>query len=273
MQHEEYKELLAARAMLLLDSSDDAVLNEHLLQCPACRTELRDLEETSALLSYTAPPMEPSSDLRERILTQIRSSRRTSITGERSRNQESQVLPFAAPGKNVWNSIGSLGAIAAAILFVALLVSVVLFWRENRAMKYQLARLEEQIKVTQDQLAKEQELVAFLTSPDSRMTELAGTSAAPSAYARLTRDRAGRAMLIASGLPKAPAGKGYQLWFIVGSKPMRGKVFNTDDSGSGSLRDQIPDVALEKAVFAVTMESQTGAESPTSPILLVSDKL
>lgn len=273
MVHEEYKELLAARAMLLLDSSDDAVLNEHLLQCPACRTELRDLEETSVLLSYTAPPMEPSSDLRERILTEIRSSRRTSITGERSRNQESQVLPFAAPRKNVWNSIGSLGAIAAAILFVALLVSVVLFWRENRAMKYQLARLEEQIKVTQDQLAKEQELVAFLTSPDSRMTELAGTSAAPSAYARLTRDRAGRAMLIASGLPKAPAGKGYQLWFIVGSKPMPGKVFNTNDSGSGLLRDQVPDAALEKAVFAVTMESQAGATSPTSPILLMSDKL
>jgi hypothetical protein len=267
MVHEEYKELLAARAMLLLDSSDDAVLNEHLLLCPACRTELKELEETSALLSYTAPLMEPSSDLRERILNEIRSSRRTSSTVER------QVLPFAAPRKNVWSSIGSLGAIAAAILFVGLLVSVVLIWRENRAARYQLARLEEQIKVTQDQLAKEQDLVAFLTSPGSRMTELAGTSAAPGAFARLTRDGAGRAMLIATGLPKAPAGKGYQLWFIVGSKPMPGKVFNTDDSGSGLLRDQVPDAALEKAVFAVTMESQPGSESPTSPILLVSEKL
>ena len=272
MVHEEYKELLAARAMLLLDSSDDAVLNEHLLQCPACRTDLKELEETSALLSYTAPPMEPSSDLRERILTEIRSSRRIN-TVERSRNQESQVLPFAAPRKNVWSSIGSLGAIAAAILFVALLASVVLLWRENRAAKSQLERLKEQIKVTQDQLAKEQELVAFMTSPGSRMTELTGTSAAPSAYARLTRDTAGRAMLMTTGLPKAPEGKGYQLWFIVGSKPMPGRVFNTDDAGSGLLRDQVPDAALEKAVFAVTMESRAGSESPTSPILLVSQKL
>jgi hypothetical protein len=273
MVHEEYKELLAARAMLLLDSSDDAVLNEHLSQCSACSTELKELEQTSALLSYTAPPMEPSSDLRERILNEIRSTSRTSTTVEGRRNQESHVLPFAPPRKNVWSSIGSLGAIAAAILFVGLLVWVVLLWRENRAAKNQLASLEEQIKVTQDQLAKEQELVAFLTSPGSRMMELAGTSAAPGAYARLTRDRAGHAMLFATGLPKAPAGKGYQLWFIVGSKPMPGKVFNTDDSGSGLLRDQVPGAALENAVFAVTMEAQTGAESPTSPILLLSDKL
>jgi hypothetical protein len=269
MVHEEYKEMLAARALLSLDSSQSTALNEHLIQCPSCRTELKELEETCALLSYTASPMEPSSDLRERILTEIRSSGRT-VDTERNRSRQSQILPFATPGKNVWSSIGSLGAIAAAILFVGLLVSVVLLWRENRAAKYQLELLEDKIKITQEQLAKEQEVLAFLTTPGSRVTELAATNAAPGAYAKLARDKAGSAMLFATGLPKAPAGKGYQLWFIVGTKPMPGKVFNTDDSGSGLLRDKLPEVALENAVFAVTMESSGGSEAPTSPILLVS---
>jgi anti-sigma-K factor RskA len=273
MVHEEYKEMLPDRALLLLDSSDNATLNEHLMVCLACRTELKELEETSALLSYTAAAMEPSSDLRERILNAIKSSSQTVTTVERGRNRQSPVLPFAAPRRNVWTSIGSLGAIAAAILFVALLSSVVLLWRESRAAKSQSARLEEQIKATQAQLEREREVVAFLMTPGSRMTELAATNAAPGAYAMLAHDRAGRAMLITSGLPAAPAGKGYQLWFIVGGKPMPGKVFNTDNSGSGMLHDQVPGAALEKAVFALTMESSGGAAAPTGPILLVSAKL
>lgn len=273
MVHEEYKEMLPDRALLLLDSSDNAALDEHLMVCLACRTELKELEETSALLSYTAASMEPSSDLRERILNAIKSSSQTVSAFKADRDRESPVLPFAAPRKNVWSSIGSLGAIAASILFIALLVSVVLLWRESRTAKSQSERLEAQIKATQDQLAREREVVAFLMSPGSRVTELAATKAAPGAYAMLAHDRAGRAMLITNGLPAAPSGKGYQLWFIVGSKPMRGKVFNTDNAGSGMLRDQVPGAALEKAVFAVTMESSEGAEAPTGPILLMSDRL
>jgi anti-sigma factor RsiW len=273
MVHEEYKEMLPARAMALLDSSDQVALNEHLMACSECRTELKELEETSALLSYTAPPMEPSSDLRERILKEIRSSGRTTRIVERDRNEESPVLPFPGSRKNVWSSMGSLGAIAAAILFVAMLVSIVQLWRENRAARLESAQLAEQIRATENQLARERDIVAFLTTPGARVTELAATTAAPGAYARLARDSSGRAILFASGLPKAPEGKGYQLWFIVGSKPMPGKVFNTDDSGSGLLQDHVPGAALENAVFAVTMESRDGVQAPTSPILLVSAKL
>lgn len=270
MVHEEYKVMLPARAMSLLDSSDNVALSEHLIVCSECRTELKELKETSALLSYTAAPMEPSSDLRERILKEIRASGRTVVTPERGRDKESEVLPFAMPRRNVWTSFGSLGAIAAAILFVSLLVGVITLWRENRAAQTQLAQLEEQTKSMQARLARERAVIAFLTTPGSRMTELAATGAAPGSHAMLAHDRAGRAMLIATGLPAAPSGKGYQLWFIVGNKPMRGKVFNTDSTGTGMLNDQLPDVALQKAVFAVTMESDKGAEAPTGPILLQS---
>lgn len=275
MVHEEYKEMLPARALLLLDSSDNQVLDEHLTVCLACRHELKELEETSALLSHTAAPMEPSPDLRERILNEIRSSRQTATALDRERrDHESQVLPFTTSKRNVWSSIGSLGAIAAAILFVALVVSVVQLWRENRATKSELSQLGERVRATQEELAREREVVTILTAPGSRRTELAATTAgAPGAYATVAHDTNGRAVLIASGLPKAPAGKRYQLWFIVGNKPVPGKLFNTDESGSGTLRDQVPNAALQKGVFAVTLESYAGADAPTGPILLMSDTL
>ncbi len=49
---------------------------------------------------------------------------------------------------------------------------------------------------------------------------------------------------------------------------MPGKVFTTDESGNGMLDEQLPQVALNGAVFAITMEPKDGVETPTGAILL-----
>lgn len=87
----------------------------------------------------------------------------------------------------------------------------------------------------------------------------------------LAYNQKGQAVLLTEGLPAAPAGKGYQLWFIIANKPVPGQVFNTDSSGKGTMRDQMPGGVDDKAVFAITMENSTGAQSPTTPILLRSE--
>lgn len=102
------------------------------------------------------------------------------------------------------------------------------------------------------------------------MMELAGTKVMPQAHAMLAYDKNGRAILMAKGLPPAPAGKAYQLWFIAGGQPMPGKVFTTDASGSGSLKDQIPPEARNSAVFAITLEPESGVNSPTGEMYLIS---
>ena len=84
----------------------------------------------------------------------------------------------------------------------------------------------------------------------------------------LAYDKNGRAILMAKGLPPPPAGKAYQLWFIAGGKPMPGKVFTTDASGAGTLKDQIPPQARNAAVFAITLEPEDGVQSPTGQIYL-----
>lgn len=103
------------------------------------------------------------------------------------------------------------------------------------------------------------------------MMELAGTNLMPQAHAMLAFDKNGRAILMAKGLPPAPAGKAYQLWFIAGGQPMPGRVFTTDASGSGSLKDQIPPEARNSAVFAITVEPESGVKSPTGEMYLTSE--
>ena len=73
---------------------------------------------------------------------------------------------------------------------------------------------------------------------------------------------------MAKGLPLAPSGKAYQLWFIAGGQPIPGKVFSAAASGYGALYDQIPSVAFNNAVFAITLEPESGVRAPTGAIYL-----
>jgi anti-sigma-K factor RskA len=149
-----------------------------------------------------------------------------------------------------------------------LLISVLVLWQQNRAMQREMTRLTTEMRGTQQKIERAQALSELLTAPGVRMTSLAATKEAPGAKAMLAYDRTGHAMLMAKGLSAPPSGKAYQLWYIVGNKPMPGKVFTTDESGNGMLDEQLPQVALNGAVFAITMEPKEGVEAPTGAILL-----
>ncbi|MFN2515843.1 MAG: anti-sigma factor domain-containing protein [Pyrinomonadaceae bacterium] len=278
MTHEDYKELLAANSLSALDAEDSRELEAHLEECADCRSEVNEWQRTAAFLALSSSPLEPSLKLRERILASIPTERadgkltaeKADIHGEPPTSSDSKILPFERQRKSVWASGGSLGAIAAALVFAALIVSLVALWQKNRASQIELARLSTEAQEAKEQLAHEREVIELLTSPGARMQELAGTNVAPGAHAMLAYDKTGHAMMMAKGLPAAPKGMAYQLWFIVGKKPMPGKVFTTDGSGNGSLKDQLPEPALGPVVFAITLEPESGMQSPTGAIYLSS---
>ena len=262
MVHEDYKEMLPERALATLDAGDSLALNEHLLVCAECRRELETWEATASLLSLNATPMEPSATVRERILKQVREERRTQTV----ENGAPRVVPFTPRSPAM-----SYGLIAAGLVCTLLIGWIAILSRQNRAAMAELQKLTEQIRVKEAELTRERAIVAILTGPGSKMTPLVATNSVPGARARLAYDPNGQAVLVAEGLPAAPAGKAYQLWFIVGSKPLPGQVFNTDPSGHGTMRDHMPSGVDDKAIFAITMENSAGVTSPTGPILLRSE--
>jgi anti-sigma-K factor RskA len=178
------------------------------------------------------------------------------------------VVPLKRPG--TWSSAQTWSAIAAGLVLVGLVASLFVLWNQNREARKELVLLSAQVRDAQQLLAQQGELIALMTAPGTRMTELAGTKMMPGANAKLAYDKNGRAILMATGLPPAPAGMAYQLWFIAGGTPMPGKVFTTDASGAGTLKDQIPAQARNAAVFAVTLEPEKGVPSPTGQIYLSS---
>ena len=244
MVHEDYKEMIPARALSALDAAEERALNEHLENCDECRKELEEWQETAATLAVVADPVEPSPKVRERILSEVRKELETP-----------EVIPFRSTSRNIWRSFGSLGAMAAVVLFTALIVGLIVIWRENRKINEELARTRE--------------FVQLATTPGARMNELKGVDLGSGATAKLAYDKSGHAMLMADNLPSVPRGKAYQLWFIVGKNPpMPGKTFSPDSAGTGVLKDQMPKEALDSAIFAVTLEPEGGSKAPTSPIYL-----
>jgi anti-sigma-K factor RskA len=276
MTHEDYQGLLAASALSALNAEDAREVDAHLEGCAVCGSELNEWEHTAAILALEANPVEPSPEVRARILTGIKS---VGQLGNRSpdhiragsikRENDSTVLPFE-PRKNVFSSLGTLGTIAASLIFLALVISLIALWRENRSSQAELAKLSAQIQDTKAELALDREALELLSSPGARMQELAGTNVAPGAHAMVAYDQKGHAMLMAKALPAAPKGMAYQLWFIVGKKPMPGKVFTVDAAGNGTLEDQLPQPALGSPIFAITLEPESGMSSPTGAIYLSS---
>ena len=271
MTHENYKELLAAKALSALDAADARALNTHLEGCADCRSEMIELEDAAALLAFEAEPLEPPAYVRERILASVRAEGRAgTVASDGVSHDDGKLLAFERPPRNIWASLGSFGALAASVVFVALVIGLILMWQKNRAMQNELARLKAEVNQAQAQLQREHAMGELLASPDAHMAKLKGTNVAPGAHAMLAYDKNGHAMLMARGLPRAPAGMAYQLWYIKDNKKMPGKVFTPDAAGNGMIEDQIPGVARDAAVFAVTLEPQGGVQVPTGSMYLVS---
>jgi anti-sigma-K factor RskA len=263
MMHDDYKEMLAAGALSALDAADDRALASHLETCSDCRSEMHEWQDTASFMALSSPPLEPSADVRGRILESVHSESRT-------KSEVSRVIPFESPRKNIWTSLGSFGAIAAALAILALVVGLFVVWQQNRRTKAELVRLSNEMRDTNEKLATERALVALLSTPGAKMMELSGTNVAPGAHAMLAYDKTGHAMLMTKNLPAPPAGKAYQLWFIKDNQKMPGKVFTPDERGNGVMEDQIPASAMESAVYAITLEPRDGVKIPTGAIYLVS---
>ena len=291
--HEEYREMLAAHALSALDVAEARELATHVATCAECRAELETWRDTAAALAYMAPPVEPPAKLRARLLDSVRAqsavkssssiktaSQRIESQAEESSPAESNVVPFARPARRVWSTASRVGALAASLVFVALIIALILLWNRYGTMQQEVARLSGQLNQTQDELTRERETVTrnqealkLMTAPDARMATLAGTEMATNAHAKIVFDRrTGRAMLMADNLPPAPAGKAYQLWFIANGKPpMPGHVFTPDATGRAEMHDEVPAEARNtNAIFAVTLEPSGGTTTPTGEKYLLS---
>jgi anti-sigma-K factor RskA len=273
MAHQEYEDLLTLQALDGLDPSEERRLADHLETCASCRGELAELRDAAGLLAHAAPRAEPGAEVRSRILEAVSHERKPGKIAF-------GVMPprtLSAATQRV-----NLLRLAAVVVFAALLLGLFVLWQRDIRSRRDIDRLSRELNQqktdldrNREALARQQAALEVLNSPDMKRMELTGTQEAKTARATFVYDGVtGRAMIMTKGLPMAPSGMAYEVWFIPkGKAPMPGKTFTVDAGGHAMMPDQIPPEARDNMIIAITLEPQSGSAAPTGPIYLSSGAL
>lgn len=254
MNHEPYSELAAAYALGALEGEERSRFEAHLRAgCRECEPALREYGESLASLAAELGPVAPPPSVKAALL------RRIEVTMEPAALE-------ARPRAFRWGWAWA-GGLAAALLVAGYLGVTV------AALNRDLARQAGELDKLRAQVARQRELLALVSAPETRVVSLAGLKPSPKASARMWWHRTAGGFFVASGLPAPPAGKTYQLWVIAEGKPVSAGVFDLDPKGSGILQVK-PLPGVKKAeIFAVTLEPAGGLPQPSGAMYLAGEVL
>jgi anti-sigma-K factor RskA len=243
--HEPFAELAAAHALGALEGDDLARFEAHLREgCRECEAAMREHEaalvEMSVELATPPPPA-----VKHALLAKLGPAPRTA-----------RVVPFfrAAAGM----------ALAAGIAAAAVGLGL------RARYEARLAGVEQLATGLRQDLARQQELLALLQDPATRVVRLGGLAPSPQALGRVVWNERAGGVFLASDLPAAPAGKAYELWAIAGGTPRPAGVFSVDAKGRGRLEVAPLPGGIAVDQFAVTLEPAAGVPSPTGAMYLAS---
>jgi len=263
--HEQLRDELPLYAVGALSGEESERLKRHLAGCHACREELLGLQEAAAQIAMAVEPVAPPARLRGQLLARLE--------GAESQRSES---PARAGDRRPTRRLGALGAWFWAPAFAAAcfaLVSVGL-WRQDRALFRELRGQEQltaEMETDQRVLKRARALIETLTAADAQHFTLAAAGARPQPEAKAVYSQQQHSLLLLAGnLNPLPPHKVYELWLLPagGAQPIPAGTFEPDAQGSATLvLSQFAEGTAAKG-FAVTIENEPGAATPTMPIVL-----
>ena len=270
--HEQFAEGLALYALGALEGEERAVLETHLAGCPGCRLELEQLRGDGALMALSTLGPKPPQRARQRLLDAVSKEARPSrpslmpreSTSALSRTEREKHGVPAFPLGSRW---GVLGWAAAATL----LVFAVGLWVDDGALHEELNAQRRTLAEQQAELKYERNVISTLTATNAMRVTLvsAKTPPQPQGKAFYLRDRSSLVFL-ANNMPALPAQKAYELWLIpMQGAPIPAGMFRPDARGSATVINPPLPAGAEAKGFAITVENEAGAASPTMPIMMM----
>jgi anti-sigma factor RsiW len=227
-------ELSAGYALDALDPDERRAFEEHLEGCERCQEELGAFQETATALALAAAGPAPSDGLRDRIL-------------DTARTEPQNVVSFVPRRDRLVPVLGAVAAVAAA---VAIGVGV---WA---------IQLSDDLDEAELALEEQREAAAILADPSASTVQLS------SGQGRLVVNEDGRAALVLQGVDPAPTGKTYEMWIVENEQPAPAGLF---DGHEGTEVVVVDGTVVPGAAVAVTLEDDGGAETPTPPLIVVSE--
>jgi anti-sigma-K factor RskA len=210
-------------------------------------------------LGQAVPQVEPSRQLRERVLRSIEIRSVGASSAERSATS--------------WLWLATAASLALAIaltLYTGRLRSRITTLendlREARLLADTSAR---QVSNAERAAAGAQSAVAVLSAPDVVRVDLAGQTVARQASGRAFWSRSRGMVFTASNLPQLPPGRTYQLWVVTSAAPVSAGLMTPDAQGGVNEIIRTPVDLPTPVAMAVTIEPAGGVPAPTGQMYLV----
>jgi Anti-sigma-K factor rskA len=251
-EHEQYADDLVLYALDALRGRDRVRVDEHLAACLACRRELEQLRGDTALLALSTTGPRPPQRARQRLLDAV------------AREVRVPHLVQTSTRGSWWGWLGW-AATAAVVIFALSL------WRENTVLKGTLASASSQAAKSAREMEELRRIAAPILEPEAQRVTLVAAKAPPQPQGKVfyLRNR-GSLVLLANNLPPLPPQKAYELWLIPTSgAPVPAGVFKPDAHGSASVVNPPLLAGAEAKTFAITVEDEAGATTPTMPIVMM----
>jgi anti-sigma-K factor RskA len=256
-------DLIAGHILGDLSPEEAVRLNQALAETPILHEEIASFGEAFSLLPYDMPIVEPSARLKDRIL----SAARQSAAGTNLEPVRSNVFP-RAPRRNWKRWIPAISTGLAAVAVTALGLNQMQLKQQSQqtiALQQQLEATNAELKRLRGELEANQNAIARLSQPDTRVYSLVGAASTNNrrATARLLAKPGDRNVtLVAQDLPKLPNSQIYRLWSVAtpAAAPMYCGQFRQDDSGTAQW--VAPNAACTKnpSQLLITLDK------PTDPI-------
>ena len=248
--HEQFAEDLALYALDALTGEDRSNLEKHLATCSACRVELEHLRGDGALLALSTLGPKPPARAKQRLMEAVA--------------RETPARVKTVPRRSWWGWLGW-AATAAVVVFAASL------WKENSELRNSLSAATAGALHNARELAELQRVAAPILAQDAQRITLVSvkTPAQPQGKAFYLRNRSSL-VFVANNMPALPPQKAYELWLIpVEGAPVPAGVFKPDAHGSATVVNPPLPAGVEAKAFAITVENEGGATTPTMPIVMM----
>jgi len=256
--HEQFADDLALHALNALEGEDRATLEKHLATCGECRLELEQLRGDGALLALSTLGPRPPARARQRLLDAVAKEAAASAARTESTHATGK------PRRSWWGALGW-AATAAVIVFAASL------WKENSGLKQNLASVSAQAAQATRELEDIRRIAAPIIAPEAQRVTLVAmkTPPQPQGKAFYLRNRSSL-VFMANNLPALPPQKAYELWLIpMQGAPVPAGMFKPDARGSATVVNPPLPAGMEAKAFAITVENEAGATTPTMPIVMM----
>lgn len=236
--------LTGAYVLHALSPDERAEFERHLLLCPACAQEVRELATTVGKLGL-AVAVTPPPALKHHVLRRISAERQESPRVSRARRGVSR------RGRTLSRFV------LAACLAAAVAFGGVAAWQHQEARD---ARADAQRSQRQAE-----ELASVLAAPDASVSSTKLPEGARGTV--VVSHSRNKAAFLTSGLPRPPQGKVYQLWFDDGGKMRPAGLMDPAVTDNAVLMDGPVDAA---AGMGLTVEPAGGSPQPTTdPLALM----